>query len=650
MKSKRGQATVMVLVGIILAGIIILGLFYGSEFLQLFTEQEVYEGQNPEVNEIDEYVALCISDLGEEALDMLGMRGGYIDIPDDEIVVNLANPLPNRLVILPGLETAYWFFDEGNGVQRVRVPEISDMEVEVAGYIDSNIERCTIDFDLFESAVGYRRSRTSVQIMEEDVLIETNFPLNIVRDGDSVKIEDFEVNLEKPVGELYGNAVSIMEAEMENNFLEEKTLDMFIVYDEIPYSGVDFECTPRVWNKVGAFRNIKSIVSNNIQYLKIKGTNYDLINKDHQYFEVDALKNKDSDLNVNFMFSDNWPMLIDVAPDDNLMTGESFADSEAGRFLNQFFCLNYYNFVYDLRYPVLVSLSKDDYTFQFGTQVIIDNNQPKENLVDLDYLTGEKARVCEHLVTPINVDVLGGVAGGSFKELSDAKVSFKCLGVTCDIGSSDQLLKFPACLNGLIIAEKSGYHRGEELISTNVQQSISMMLDPIYEKDLQIVVVDEGGGERSITNNEFVLVNFRDEDKDYTANLFYPEQNKISLIEGNYDVKINLVSDLNPPLTIEAETMEHCVKMPKEGILGFLGSTEKKCYDTELPAVKLNQVISGGVEFEYTVTKEQLASNDKLVVYVIRNKLPSSLEEVGDINEKIVSNRENGYFKLPRLV
>src|SRR3989344_1500978 len=31
--------------------------------------------------------------------------------------------------------------------------------------------------------------------------------------------------------------------------LENKTIDFLIVYDEIPYSGVDFNCQPRTWSQ-----------------------------------------------------------------------------------------------------------------------------------------------------------------------------------------------------------------------------------------------------------------------------------------------------------------------------------------------------------------------------------------------------------------
>lgn len=649
-KSKKAQFTAFFILGLIIAVLLILGIYYRSIILSKFTSEEIPKADiEAEMSTIESYIVDCISSLANDGINQMGMHGGYINIPSNEIQINLANPLPSRLSILPGLETAYWFYDQGNGVQKIKIPAITSMQDELAKYIDDNLIKCTGDFSDYEGTVIYQKQKTKVTIKENSVLISTNFPVRLVKNETTSSRSSFSANIAKPLGKLYANAKQIMDSELQSNFLEEKTLDLFIVYDQIPYNGINFECNEKTWNKFEVMRNIKTIVSNNVQYLKIKGTNYNLISSSHKYFEVDALKSDDDQLNVNFMFSPDWPMFVDVLPDDTIMRSESFTSSAAGRFLTQFFCLNYYNFVYSIRYPVLISLTKDDYTFQFATQVIIDHNQPKENKVDINYLEGNQPRVCEHPLTNIRVNVLGYNPSGSLRPLNNAKVSFKCLGVVCDIGNGNNDLIFPQCINGMIIAENDGYNKNQATVSTNKEQEISINLEPIYEKNLSILITNEDGGSRALLNTETVMINFEDKGQDYATSAFYPMQKKIKLIAGNYNVKATLISGSTTPIQLKEETVSSCIDVPKEGLLGIIGLTEKKCSEAKIPAVKIDQVISGGEEFQVSFSRPDLASSSTLLVYVIKNKIPEKLDDIPEILEAIATNDENPNFKMPVL-
>ena len=451
------------------------------------------------------------------------------------------------------------------------------------------------------------------------------------------------------MGNLYNDAKQIMDKEIKSSFLEEKTMDLFVVYEQIPYAGVDFECSQKTWQKLNAFRNIKSIASNNMQYLKIKGTNYVLNDESHKYYEINALNNDDEKLDVNFMFSEEWPMLIDVLPDDAVMKSQPFASSSAGKFVSQFFCLNYYNFVYSLRYPVLVSLAKDDYIFQFAAQVIIEQNQPKKNSVDVSYIEGKRARVCENPLTKIKVNVLGFDGSGRLKELNDARVSFKCLGVLCDIGKGNENLVFPQCLNGLIIAEKEGYNTNEVMATTNSEQEISINLEPVYEKNLTVLITREDGGDRTILSSEMILLQFEDKEQKYVASAIYPLDKKIKLVAGNYNARVTLISNLTTPLQLKEEKIKSCNNVPKNGLLGLIGITEKKCIESVIPAVILSQVISGGEEFEFILSREELEASKGMVVYAVKNKMPETVNDIPKIIEQIAKNKDNPNFKLPVL-
>jgi len=646
---KKAQATAFIVLGIIIAALAVIGIAYKDIILAKITKQEIPKAElQRQADEVKSNIESCIIDLADDAADQMGARGGYLNLPDEQKPLNLANPFASTLVIVPGVYVPYWFYQDASGIQKLNLPDTALMEKELANYVNDNLLQC-IDLESVPLDITYENPKTSASIFEKSISIKTEMPLTVRKNNTVVSINKFSATIQKPLGELYTYSKQILESEMESNFLEEKTMDMFVVYDEIPYSGVDFECSQKTWSRFNAMRNIKSIISSNIQYLKIHGTDYELVDKNHKYFELPVLKKEDPDLQANFMFSENWPMFVDVLPDDPILKSESFISSPAGKFVSQLFCLNYYNFVYSLRYPVLIALTKDDYTFQFANEVIIDHNQPKKSTVDINYLEGKNARVCEHPIEKIKLNVMGFDADGNLNQLDDAKISFKCLGVICDIGSSDKELLFPQCLNGLITAEKEGYNSAQVLASTNAEQEISINLEPIYKKDLTVLVTNEKGGDRAILSSEMVLLQFEDKDQNYFANAIYPSDTSIDLIAGNYNIKATIMSNLTTPIQLKENKIKSCSNMPKKGLLGIIGLTEKKCFETTIPAIILSQAIVGGEEFEYSLSREELAQSNKIIVYAVRNRLPESVDDIPKIIELISKNKDNIYFKTPLL-
>ena len=63
----------------------------------------------------------------------------------------------------------------------------------------------------------------------------------------------------------------------------------------------------------------------------------------------------------------------------------------------------------------------------------------------------------------------------------------------------------------------------------------------------------------------------------------------------------------------------------------------------------LSQAIVGGEEFEYSLSREELAQSNKIIVYAVRNRLPESVDDIPKIIELISKNKDNIYFKTPLL-
>ena len=642
-EDKKAQVTIFVIVGLIAVSLLLLSYYYREVIFGELSEIGLFESTAlpNEVKGVSNIITSCIEEVSRAGLEIMGQQGGYIILPNDPIITP-ANPLSNKLEIFPGsnINVAYWFYQKANGVIDSLMPPRQRMEQELKNYIDANLENC-VDFSNLNFNIISGNVESQVNILDERVRVNVEYPLEIDFEGKNFRLRDFNVNLDVPIGELYEAAMEIINKENENLFLEEKTLDFINVYDEIPYNDVDFECSPRRWSKEEVITNLKSILDVNINSFRVEGTK-DSENIDNEY-QVLRILDKAREININFEYSENWPLLIDITPEGEILQGESFNRGSIGRFLTPFFCLNQYNFVYDIKYPVLVTLEKDDYTFQFATQVIIDNNQPRENAVEIDQNYDTNPIICENPLTRIKVFALGINPDGNLNELNGAKVSYKCSTTLCNIGETTNIEgdiflddKFPQCANGQLIVEKEGYHNGETLLSTTEESIISVLMEPIYELNYEIKI-NENGAIRSLSKNEQVTLTFRNEQSNYITTISSTDINTIKLIDGNYNVNGFIL--LDSEVFIPGQEIETCLDKPRDGILGIMGLTEKKCIKTQVDGVTLPQVISGGVNFEWGVHREDLSNSKKITFFINSFGIPANVNELNNIYNKIDTNQ-----------
>ena len=482
-----------------------------------------------------------------------------------------------------------------------------------------------------------------------------NTLININLNNQEFNLDKFTVSADKNLGKLYDLAKEIFLKENTVFFIESYVLDSMAVYSEkIPYSGIDFECSPKTWTKTEVIDNVKNALATNIPEIKIENTNVKLNQDFDKYFLINSV-NGYRDATVTFLFSKNWPFFIDILGEDSeIVRGKPFATENAlSRFLSQLFCINDYHFVYDIKFPILISLydEKTNDLFQFATQIVIDNNQPRENAAVISSLEVDSP-ICKYPQTEIKVYALGARSDNSMKPIDDARVSFKCLTAVCDIGNTrlegnDHSLtaKFPKCFNGQLIIEKEGYQRATELLSSTEESTVSVILEPIYELDLNVMVIDNNI--RSVQPTEQVIFTFENKEKDYVTTAVYPGTTQIKLIAGSYDVKSHLIVTSDSGISIPEDEIKVCFDAPREGILGALGLKEKKCKTQKIEAINLDQVFAGGASFTWNIDRTTLANSKKLTLYTLRLETPRNVEELSNIDDRILKNLDK--IKMPEI-
>ncbi|MEK6940835.1 MAG: hypothetical protein AABW49_02965 [Nanoarchaeota archaeon] len=651
---RSGQVTLFVIIGIIL--VLLLGLvwYYQSGIIQALkgeiTQEELFR-QN--VDTLNGYVKTCLSYSSTEGINLIGLQGGYISLLNDPIGVSESNVLSNSLTVVPGLDVAYWYYETANGIQKTQLPSKEFMEEELANYIEEDIDGCLggfVGFEILE--IEDREKEVTVRINDETVDIKMYYPLKIEQEEAIGRLKEFEIVVPIPLGKLYGTAVSLFEKENTETFLEDITLDQFIVYEELPYSGIDLECSPKVWLQEKVFGDLKKILSTNIAHLVVKGSNYKS-SRDKKYFEVDDIK-VSSDSTVQFLFSEGWPLLIDVNPDEQVLKGESYNDNLLGRFITQFFCLNYYNFVYDLKYPILISITdeKTEYLFQYATQVIIQKNQPRESKITINYLDGKVSPVCDHYVTPLTINVQGYSTEGSLVSLDNAEISLQCVGTSCELGSTT-LGKFngnaPQCVNANVVVTHENYQQENIILTTVEEQTLTVLLEPKKELmlDLRLIRAEEGGT-RGLLKDEFALVQFIHENNEYATSVIYPEQRSVTLIPGRYEVRTVIMMS-GRPITLQGDTIKECIDVPETGVLGFFGLTKKKCTEINLDGATFDAITAGGANFGFELSRDQLINNEQITLFSVRNTEPRSILELQEMYKTIQENSQLEEFRGPIL-
>jgi len=630
----KGQITLFIIVGLVILLIVGVSYYYRDNLLATFKGQDISELL--EEREIKEYVEGCVNEISMEALTIVGMQGGYILVPIDSGVNEI-----NNVLILGEINIPYWFYDRENNVQKSNVPELDDIEQELGSYISLNLPRC-LNFNLFEGySVNLGDSKVDVRIMSDVVRVDVDLPVKVNTGKTSFGFDAFSVDVDVPLGELYNVAREIMAKEDNEHILEERTFDMMVVYDEVPVSGTNFDCGIKIWDKDNVESDLKRIITQNIPYIKIKGTDHGEVDR---YMEWDLLYSNYDDLHVTLMYLENWPFYFDVFPhkagimrSDNVVSGNNFNELLMG-----LFCMNTYNFVYDIKYPILFILEKNGYTFQFALETIIDNNQAREhNYTPLEVDdVNERCDIRDKEIEVYARDDLGNALSGS--------VYYRCGSFNCYI---DEIINgylktsFPSCYNGEVSVYNEDYTSGKREFSSNSEKRVDVLLRPLYEKPYDVKLINKRTGVISEVDDEDVVIQL--ETGDYST-FIADESGTVKLTDGNYKVVAYVFDESGVTFTVEEKEFEKCVDVPK-GFWGVLGVTKEECIKTSIPKTEIKQTLIGGNTFNWGVEREDLARSRGITFYIVVDKKPRKVDDISEVYTNLEDNDLSRFFKYPEL-
>ncbi|MEK6835563.1 MAG: hypothetical protein AABX55_00900, partial [Nanoarchaeota archaeon] len=642
-KSKKGQVTLYIILGILVV-LILAGVLLVNQYLikSDFEREKEKITVASEFQPVKTYLDSCINSIATDGTNLLGLQAGYIDLPEDNLPINPLTPFSNKLDLFGNgaLQIPYWYYETSNGIQKQQIPSLGDMEKQLSDYINFNINNCLNNFTAFEgyTFTNFENLKTEVTIQDEKIFVEVDADFEVTRKDLTTKFDKFLVSLDIPLGRLYNVALDLLEKENQDNFFEQKTIDMLVLYDEIPYSGESFSCSPRVWSLDKVKQDLKKIIKTNIEVFNPAA------NRNYLKFDTNTRNS-----NVNFKYEEDWPLFVEVDGGEQILKEEPVfgQNNPAAAFLSTIFCLNQHKFVYDIKYPILIILNDKDYYFQYALMAIIDNNQPRENKLGVESVGETNSIICNSANIKTNINVIDAKTSSN---IEDANVKFSCVGTNCNLGettSEGLTTNVPACVNAAIIAEKEGYLKNQFITDTRQQSTVLLQLKPLYKKEVEIKIID-GNEIRNPRNDEFVVFNLNNEQDNYQL-FVNNEVNEINLLDGNYRVNSYIIKEFLKGIKLNKQSLEYCTDVPKSGLLGAIGIKERKCFTTELEETNLDKVLIGGAIFDLSLSEEELTKTSKITLYTIYNKVPNDLNELQIIYNNLAQNSQLDNFRYPKL-
>lgn len=570
---KRGQITVFIIIGIVILLLIAIVFFFRREGALPGPKTPISQKLGP----VETYIQSCVDELGNNAVIQMGQKGGYVYPPKEIEPYPAANIIEDRLGML---RVPLWYYDDTS-----YMPSLAEMEYQIQLYLNNSIKKCLKDFEPLKNE--YQITETGdpsfrVTIADQDVVIETEYPLNIVikAKNEESKINKFSTIIPVRLKHVYSLAKAIFETENRKNFLENMTLQLMTMNPDVPFTGMEFRCTSRMWNVLSVKEEILNSVNKNIQRVRFKNTKYppfleaeseykkfsglkldpktgsilnmpnrnppaDLYEYAHFFFDVTSDNYKD--LAVSTIFYRDWPMGLNAKPNDGgLLKSEKM--NQLG--ILKFLCIEVWHFIYDVSFNVefavrdYESFGGKGYVFKFGMPVIISNNKPmKLPLSERDFkntvLGGE---VCSKLsTTPIEIRAYDKVTR---EELSRVNISYECLNYYCplgmtkaDVGVNRLRTNLPSsCANPKLTAERADYMPGEIFSGSSGKVMIPMV--PLKKFKFNVTkILSINQEEAELLPDEAVMIQLKNKNYDYEQNIVYPD-----ITEGNLS-ELNLVYD-----------------------------------------------------------------------------------------------------------
>lgn len=514
--SKQGQITVFIIVGIL-----ILFIFSGALYLtkRVTKEELTVEGEPviaavpQEFQPLQAFTEECLTQTARRGLLVLGQQGGYIY---PELIGEFSSTDPSDAdgIDLEPMKVPYWHYNvvsnqEGStsyaslqpSLRFQEDPELS-IEAQLSRFAEKNLNECLGNYVSFSErgfiveAPALAESSNEVKevivnVAEESVNFWLKMNVNAKLDGAEVSMNQFYVSVPVRLKHYYGIAAEITGAERKHNFLELQALDLITAYASVdanklpPMEQITFDLISTVtWAETDVRERMRGLLTSNIPLLRhLQSTNFyryqyppekeaavslqELYQKHYDNMILPLNTGKNIEISFDYF---GWEPFLEMNDKGGKIEPSSFHAPSISPLPPIPFTLNHFFSVYDVSYPVLVTirdaaaLNGRGYTFAFALESNIRNNAiPPDGHQALPPIALEQeSMVCDpskrntELIKALVVD------SGTFEPLEAVQIGFSIpeqddcvMGQTDDSGEFES--GYPAVYGGVASFFKDDY-------------------------------------------------------------------------------------------------------------------------------------------------------------------------------------------------
>ena len=695
----KGQVTIFIIIGIVL----LLGIGFAVYF-----SSRAQEGSSPisqasklpqKIQPVQDAVHECIRQIGTDGLQKLGQTGGYIDTSTLNPHV-LFSTEGNAVRYAPHGELAvasWWFMKSkdsctANCEFASKRPALTGGSSSIAGqlesYINTNLPACVSQI----SSPGCQITSGDDPMLKvqigQSVLVSGEYPLRVLCDGQSFNVDQFAVDIDVNLQDIYSLATNLTSLQINDHILEQATTTLIQTFggkdSQIPPFR-DLEFGPpgagHFWIKFEVKKNLKRMLASYIPFIQVFGTaNYKYVRapegvRDPELYELlynrqflVPLNTTYPFLETNFRYLDWWEPYFDLNCNGELCQ----ADTGSNFFLIPF-SLDRYEFAYDLSYPVLVeirspyALDGQGYTFQFMLEENMRNSAPFTTGVNLppQPASSEPSIFCspdQRTSGEVQLYALDTETGRGAENVS---VSFQCGDNNCNVGRTSNgtfILRLPRCIGGSLALTNLNYESAELSLDTFLEkpQNLSVRLEPIRTvgvtvKDYQVrkqsknapwEFEEASGLSRHKKNEETIILLSRIGEAPFAAfaNVQGLAGSQMQIVPGKYN--ISTFSLLRQDIRFPPD--ERCVRIKK------IFDSKKECSMIPEDPIDFNATSPfpyGMTQYEYIFTSEMLkgAKNIEFRQFVVAiDEVEEKDRIVEDLSE--ITKTQNRANENPALI
>ncbi|MEK6899634.1 MAG: hypothetical protein AABX05_00780 [Nanoarchaeota archaeon] len=626
--NRKGQVTIFIIMGILILLALLLVIFFRKELITFKPEEIV----PTEKGKIENYLTACLQGVGNDALNLIGIQGGYIDIP-----VSVVDDGNSRLQVSPANMIPYWA--RGNNVD---IPSLEDIKFRMDRYIEKNMRGCMFTLQAFQESYDLIEKSdlsSDTKITDAKVLFNLRWDVEIRSKSGEMITEVIDHVSESPIKlqHVYEVAKGIVEKEMDTLKLEDITQDLIsLEHPDVPVAGMELSCSKKRWDVDTVRNTLLELLRINVQQLKISGTDYADFPEDLTYYQNHYIWDLGKEfsypaVSVLFNFDQTYPYIFAVTP----LVGNSMVSSQlGGSDLLSFLCIQTWKFTYDLVYPVLVKVKDDTTGYVFNTAFtvhLIKNIASREEPVARasyfkDAVNNED--YCEVMNIPMTVfsyELVENPSTGVYdrEPLDSVKTSFTCLRYRCDMLETEYdfsgrgpvsgyTTNFPYCVGGILRGEKDGYKESWQRVVTASGKEVELNLIP----------------ELKIPSDKVKIIKHQLINADTIGPGVSMKDDELGAIKLTFRKNTDMPNvPFHESSIVKAKTAD-TAEVELQDSLNFLAKADFS-YETEVNVLRTEKFI-GGYKGNWTASWEKLQGADQIVFHVI-SRGSASDEEMFDL-------------------